>query len=59
MFFVQELLIHYFDTFYINFRMLYAFVEEQRNKKDNDNLAVTYAVAGQAADKHGSLVNNI
>ena len=39
--------------------MLYAFVENQRNKKDNDNVAVTYAVAGQAEDKHGNLVSLI
>ena len=26
--------------------MLYAFVQDQRNKKDNDNLYVTYFVAG-------------
>ena len=44
------------QVFMICFRMLYAFVEKQRNEKDVD-LNVTYFVAGGEIKKDGTKVN--
>ena len=40
------------DAFHISirFRMLYSFVQHQRNKKDKDDLHVFYCVAGVTQD---------
>ena len=37
----------------IFYRMLFAFVKEQRNNKDNDNLFVTYFIAGLSHPVNG------
>jgi hypothetical protein len=37
----------------IFYRMLFAFVKEQRNNKDNDNLYVTYFIAGLSHSVNG------
>ena len=38
------------------FRMLYTFVQKQRNEKENDKLSVTYFVAGVSTDGNGNKV---
>lgn len=40
-------------------RMLYSFVQHQRNNKDNDHLFVTYFVAGLSHPVVGVKVSNI
>lgn len=38
------------------FRLLYMFSQHERNVKDNDNLSITYFVAGLQLDQNGNKV---